>query len=95
MSSKTATTTQERIGRLGQRRQVVIPREIIENLRMRTGDFLAITQRAGTVIIKPKRIVDADDVLTPKEAKMVRRGEAQLKRGQSKPWRDVKNALAR
>jgi bifunctional DNA-binding transcriptional regulator/antitoxin component of YhaV-PrlF toxin-antitoxin module len=95
MATKTATTTPERIGRLGQRRQVVIPREIFENLRMRTGDFVAITQKADTVIIKRKRIVDADDVLTPKEAKLVRRGEAQLKRGESKPWRDVKNALAR
>ena len=62
---------------------------------MRTGDFLAITQKADTVIIKAKRIVVADDVLTSKEAEMVRRGEAQLKRGESKPWRDVKNALAR
>jgi len=95
MANKTATTTPERIGRLGQRRQVVIPREIIENLRMRTGDFLAITQKADMVIIKAKRIVDADDVLTSKEAEMVRRGEAQLRRGESKPWRDVKNALAR
>lgn len=95
MAIKTPTTAPERIGRLGQRRQVVIPREIVENLRMRTGDFLAITQKDNTIVVKPKRIVDADDVLTPKEAKMVRRGEAQLKRGESKPWRDVKNALAR
>jgi bifunctional DNA-binding transcriptional regulator/antitoxin component of YhaV-PrlF toxin-antitoxin module len=95
MASKTATTTPERIGRLGQRRQVVIPREIIENLRMRTGDFLAITQKDNAIIVKAKRVVDADDVLTPKEAKLVRRGEAQLKRGASRPWRDVKNALAR
>jgi bifunctional DNA-binding transcriptional regulator/antitoxin component of YhaV-PrlF toxin-antitoxin module len=95
MASKTATTTAERIGRLGQRRQVVIPREIVESLRMRTGDFLAITQKANAVIIKAKRMVDADDVLTTKEAKLVRRGEAQLKRGESKPWRDVKNALER
>ena len=52
-----STTTQERIGRIGQRRQ--------------------------------------DDSLTPAEAKAVRRGEAQLKRGQSKPWRAVKHALGR
>ena len=95
MANKTATTTPERVGRLGQRRQVAIPREIIESLRMRTGDFLAITQKDNTIVVKPKRVVDADDTLTPKEAKLVRRGEAQLKRGTSKPWRDVKNALER
>ena len=95
MASKTATTNPERVGRLGQRRQVVIPREIIENLRIRTGDFLAITQKDNTIVVKPKRIVGAGDFLTSEEAKMVRRGEAQLKRGQSKSWRDVKHALAR
>ena len=95
MASKTTTTTAERIGRLGQRRQVVIPREIADSLRMEEGDFVAITQKADTVVIKRKRIVDADDMLTSKEAKLVRRGEAQLKRGESKPWRDLKDALAR
>jgi len=95
MASKTATTTPERISRLGQRRQIVIPREIAESLSMQIGDFVAITKQADAVIIKRKRIVDAGDTLTPKEAKVVRRGEAQLKRGESKPWRDVKNALAR
>lgn len=32
---------------------------------------------------KPKKVVDPDDVLTPKEAGVVRRGLAQLKRGDS------------
>jgi len=44
--------------------------------------------------IKPKRTVDPDDTLTPAEAKIVRRGLDQLKRGESKPWRAVKNALS-
>jgi hypothetical protein len=33
--------------------------------------------------------------LTAAEAKIVRRGEAQLKLGESKPWRAVKHALSR
>jgi hypothetical protein len=66
MAIKSATT-RERVGRAGQRRQVVIPREMH----------------------------DPDDTLTPPEAEVVRRGEAQFKRGRSKPWRDVKHALAR
>ena len=45
------------------------------------------------VSILPKR--DSGDTLTPEEAKIVRRGEAQLRRGDSKPWRAVKHALAR
>jgi AbrB family looped-hinge helix DNA binding protein len=94
MAAKTATT-QERIGRVGQRRQVVIPREILENLKLREGDFVAFSQQPNGVLIKPKRVVDPDDVLTPAEAKMVRRGFKQIKEGRFKLWRDVKRELGR
>ena len=80
---------------VGQRRQVVIPREILETLNLRAGDFVAFTEQKNGVLIKAKRTVDPDATLTPAEAKIVRRGEAQLKRGDSKPWRAVKHALSR
>jgi len=41
---------------------------------------------------KPKQVIPADDPLSPEEKKIVRRGEAQLKRGESKRWRAIKNA---
>jgi len=88
------TTTEERTGRVGQRRQVVIPREILQTLKLQVGDLVEFAERKNGVLIKPKRTVDPDDTLTPAEAKIVRRGEAQLKRGESKPWRAVKNALS-
>jgi bifunctional DNA-binding transcriptional regulator/antitoxin component of YhaV-PrlF toxin-antitoxin module len=94
MTAKTATT-QDRIGRVGQRRQVVIPREMLEMLKIQEGDFVAFSKHANGVLIKPKRLVDPDDVLTPAEATKVRHGEKQLKRGDSKPWRVVKHALSR
>ena len=56
---------------------------------------MAFAQQHNGVLIKAKRLVDPEDTLTPAEAEVVRRGEAQLKRGQSKPWRAVKHALAR
>jgi len=65
MASKTATI--EKISRVGQRRQVVIPREIAESLRMREGDFVAITKKADAVVIKRKRLVDDDTTVTPKK----------------------------
>lgn len=90
------TTTQERIARVGQGRQVVIPREILDTLKIQKGDLVAITkQQNGVLIKKRKRVVDSHDTLTAAEAKIVRRGEAQLKRGESKPWRVVKDALSR
>jgi hypothetical protein len=57
--------------------------------------LVAFFKLKNGVLIKPKRALEAGDALTPEEAKIVRRGEAQLKRGQSKPWRAVKNALPR
>ena len=60
-----STTTQERIGRVGQRRQVVIPREMLENLNIREGDFVAFAEQKNGVLIKAKRLVDSDDTLTP------------------------------
>jgi AbrB family looped-hinge helix DNA binding protein len=82
MAGKSATT--EKIGRVGQRRQVVIPREFLETLNLREGDFVAFTQETGGVLIKAKRLVDDDTVLTPQEAKMVRRGMKNIKEGRFK-----------
>lgn len=94
MTPKTAATP-ERIGRVGQRRQVVIPREILESLKLREGDFVAFSRHANGVLVKPKRLVDPDDVLTPAEAKKVRHGMEQIKEGGFKLWQDVKHELGR
>ena len=91
MASKTATS--EKIGRVGQRRQVVIPRQMLETLNLREGDFVAFTQKTNGVLIKPKRLVDDDTILTAKEAKLVRRGMRQIREGRFKLWRDVKHGL--
>ena len=81
------------ISRLGQRRQVVIPKEICNELGLKEGDFVEVTSMEGKVVIKPKKLVDADDVLTPEEEKLVRKGEAQLKRGKHILWDDLKHQL--
>jgi AbrB family looped-hinge helix DNA binding protein len=81
------------ISKLGQRRQVVIPKEICDELGLQEGDFVEVTSTEGQVIIKPKKLVDADDVLTPEEEKVVRKGEAQLKKGEHVAWDDVKKRL--
>ncbi len=52
------------ISKLGQRRQVVIPKEICDELGLHEGDFVEVTSAEGQVIIKPKKGVDAGEVLT-------------------------------
>jgi bifunctional DNA-binding transcriptional regulator/antitoxin component of YhaV-PrlF toxin-antitoxin module len=93
MSIKSPASLREPVGRVGQRRQVVIPRVIFDNLRMREGDFVAFTQKGNGVLVKPKRLVDPGDVLTPAEAKKVRQGLRQVKAGKTKPWADVKREM--
>jgi AbrB family looped-hinge helix DNA binding protein len=80
MATKRAAT-QERIGRIGQRRQVVIPREILETLKLREGDLVAFRKQANGVLIKPQRMVDPDDVLTAEEGALVKKAEREMRQG--------------
>ena len=78
---------------MGQRRQVVIPREMLETLKIQEGDFVAFSKQANGVLIKPKRMVDPDDVLTPAEAKKLHRSLKQARQGKTLPWSQVKHDL--
>lgn len=69
------------ISKLGQRRQVVIPKEICDNLGLEVGDFVEVVQDKGQVVIKPKQIVDPEDTLSPEEEGMVREGIGEIERG--------------
>jgi AbrB family looped-hinge helix DNA binding protein len=69
------------ISKLGQRRQVVIPKEICDELGLREGDFVEVSRAEGQVILKPKKLVDVDDVLTPKAERVAHQGKAQFKKG--------------
>ncbi|MGA2607682.1 MAG: hypothetical protein ABSH01_09520 [Terriglobia bacterium] len=45
------------------------------------------------MVIKPKKLVDPEDTLTPDEEKAVERGFRQLKRGEYVDWEALKNEL--
>jgi AbrB family looped-hinge helix DNA binding protein len=94
MAGKTAVTS-ERIGRVGQRRQVVIPREILETLNIHEGDFVAFTQKAGGVLIKAKRVVDPDDILTPEEGALLKKAEREMRQGKFVTLAQLNHDLAR
>ena len=93
MATRTAAGTRERIGRVGQRRQVVLPREMLETLKLREGDFVAFTKQQNGVLIKPKRLVDPDDVLTPEQARRLRRSLKQTREAKTRPWPQIKHEL--
>ena len=81
------------ISKLGQRRQVVIPKKICEELNIETGDFLEVTRVKGAVVIQPKILVDVDDTLTPSEEKIIQASEKELKQGKTRAWKQIKNDL--
>jgi hypothetical protein len=45
------------------------------------------------VLIKPKRLVDPGDVLTPAEAKKVRHALQQVRQGKTKPLVQIKHEM--
>lgn len=81
------------VSKVGQRRQVVIPKAICEELGLKEGDFVEIKKVKQSVVIKPKTLVDLEDILTPEEEKVVRQGEAQIKRGEVLNWEQVRKEL--
>jgi bifunctional DNA-binding transcriptional regulator/antitoxin component of YhaV-PrlF toxin-antitoxin module len=75
---------------------LVVPDRVRREAGFKAGDRVEFKVSRGAVTILPKPpVTQDDDTLTPAEAKVVRRGEAQLKLGKSKPWRSVKHELAR
>ncbi|MBI3473312.1 MAG: AbrB/MazE/SpoVT family DNA-binding domain-containing protein [Candidatus Solibacter usitatus] len=81
------------LSRIGQRRQVVIPKKIFDVMRLKEGDFMEVTAEGGRVSMKPKKLVDADDALTPDEAKKVRHALRQIREGKTRPWSQIKHEL--
>jgi AbrB family looped-hinge helix DNA binding protein len=62
------------IGKLGRRRHVVIPQDICDKVGLKEGDFVEVQAVRGRVIIKPKKLVDADGLLPFDEERRVSEG---------------------
>jgi AbrB family looped-hinge helix DNA binding protein len=59
------------ISKLGQRRQIVIPKEICDELGLEEGDFVEVARAESRIIITPKKLVDADEILTPAQRAVI------------------------
>jgi AbrB family looped-hinge helix DNA binding protein len=82
------------ISRIGQRRQVVIPKRVFDALKLRAGDFVEVSAESGRLQMRPKRLIDIEDApLSATDAAKVRHGEAEIAAGRAKPWRMVRNEL--
>ncbi len=83
------------VSKVGKRRQVVIPKRICEELGLREGDFVEIElrEREGVIVLKPKKLVDVDELLTPEEEELVAKGFQQIEKGEYVTWEDLKHEL--
>ena len=81
------------ISKVGQRRQIVIPKDVCEAVGIQEGDFVEVKRANGSVVIRPKKLVDAEDVLSRTDERKVARGVKQLKRGQSITWKRLRRDL--
>jgi len=93
MAGKPAAANKQPIGRIGQRRQIVIPQSIFETLNFQAGDFVAFAKHGNGVLVKPRRVVLADDTLTAAESKRLRQSLKQTRQGKTRPWAQVKDEL--
>ena len=74
-------------------RQVTIPKSVFDEIGLAEGDFVEVVRRDDHIVIKPKKLVDAYDVLHPEEEEAVARGEKELESGRSASWKEVKKQL--
>ncbi len=81
------------VSRIGQRRQIVIPKKVFDALRLKEGDLVEVTTEDGRVSMKPKKLADADETLTRAEAKKVRVALKQVRTGKTRPWTQIKHEL--
>jgi AbrB family looped-hinge helix DNA binding protein len=74
-------------------RQVTIPKVISDDLGLKEGDFVEVVSNGSDIVIRPKRLVDSEDVLSPEEEELVERGFRQLKQGDYVAWKELKHEL--
>lgn len=74
-------------------RQVTVPKVIFDDLGLKEGDYVDVSLQGGDIVIRPKRLVDLDDTLSPEEEKLVEKGFRELRQGKSVAWSALKDEL--
>ena len=55
------------LSKIGERHQVVIPKEIFEKLKLKPGEYLDVQFKDQTVVMKPTKITLRNTKISPKE----------------------------
>ena len=81
------------VNRIGQRRQVVLPKSLCDSVGVVEGDLVEVRVERGRITIVPKRLETDDGPATQTDAASVRRGLKESRAGTTRPWRAVKDEL--
>jgi AbrB family looped-hinge helix DNA binding protein len=92
-SRNSQATIASGVSRIGRRREVVIPQDILDDLHLQEGDLVEVRSHRGRVTLQPKLAAGSDETLAPTEAKKVRVGLQEMKKGKTMPWSQVKREL--
>src|SRR5258707_10740909 len=76
----------------GRARELVLSKSVFDRTGLVEGDVVAVVAPCRLVLLEPRRL-DRDDILTPVEARKVRRALGQIQRGETRSWRAIKNEL--
>jgi len=79
--------------RLTTNNQVAIPAFIVRELGLKKGSYLEVKEKGREIVITPKQLVDEEDFAMYKA--VVKKGRAQLAKGETVAWEDVKKKLDR
>lgn len=93
MAGKTTVANTQPVGRIGPRRQIVIPQSIFATLNFQAGDLVAFAKHGDGVLVKPRRVASADDTLTVEQSKRLRQSLRQTRQGKTRPWAAIKDEL--
>lgn len=73
----------------------MIPRDLAETINLREGDYVAFEKKGAGLLMKPKRVVDPDDTLTPEERVMIERARKEMREGKYVSLAQLEHELAR
>ena len=77
-----------------QRRQVVIPKELFEKLRLEVGDFLEVRLEGGKLVYVPKKLIDRDEWYWSEEGqKEIGEALQDIKEGRVKEFDNVADLI--
>ena len=69
--------------RIGSKNQVVIPKSVRTQLGVGPGDYVEIDFDRNRALIKPKKIVDRDELLGPKTRAAIQQALKEVKKGRT------------